>query len=238
MPTYVHCLTGSAHPLRLHGGPVAGGPAPALRTLETNGLIAVVSNAPRPLRPKPRDLERHAAVVANLFAAGTVLPIRFGTVSRDDATVLSRLRAGAREFAEALKRLDGAAEFNVKGGHREEAILRDLLLLGRELSERREALRAAGGGNQFARVNFGKQLAAAVAERATTDRWRVVSRLAPHAVEVRSAPPVAGCFVNASFLVTQARRAGFDDALRELRQEAAGYADLRMRGPLPPYSFV
>ncbi len=51
-------------------------------------------------------------------------------------------------------------------------------------------------------------------------------------------PPVDGCFVNASFLVSSERRGAFDEALQKLRDNVDGYAELRLFGPLPPYSFV
>ncbi len=129
-------------------------------------------------------------------------------------------------------------ELNVKGLHREDALLAELLTRHRGLRERHRALRAAGGGSHQEKVEFGEHVAAAVAERRARDAEHAVARLGPHAAEVRLGPPVEGCFVNASFLVATAARPGFEASLGRLREELAGSAEVEAYGPLPPYSFV
>jgi hypothetical protein len=54
----------------------------------------------------------------------------------------------------------------------------------------------------------------------------------------RHAPSVKDCFVNVSFLVPSAAQDDFDAVVEQLRTAMQGYAELRVSGPLPPYSFV
>jgi len=54
----------------------------------------------------------------------------------------------------------------------------------------------------------------------------------------RHAPPVEGCFVNVSFLIPAAAQGDFDAVVARLRTAMDRYADLRVSGELPPYSFV
>lgn len=238
MSTYLYCFTDDSHPLPVQGLAGVGPEASPLRLLREAALTAVVSDASGEPRAKRRDLERHQAILEALCAAGPVLPMRFGMVAPDDAAVRAEMQAGARRYRELLARIEGHVELNVKGLHREDALLADLLMRHRGLRERQRALRAAGGGSYPEQVEFGEQVAAAVAERRARDAEHAVARLGLHAAEVRLGPPVDNCFVNASFLVATVARPGFEASLGRLQEELAGSAEVVACGPLPPYSFV
>src|SRR5262245_44603899 len=238
MSNYVYCVSRASHPLPLEGAVGVGEHAPALRLVREQDLVAVVSDAPAQLRAKRRDLVKHDAVIGQVYAAGSVLPMRFGTVAPDDEAVRTELRAGARRYGELLSRIDGHVELNVKGAHAEEAFLRDVLTGNDRLRARNYALSAAGGGAYQDKVAFGEQVAAVVAERRERDAQRVIARLQPHAAQVRRGPLVEDCFVNVSFLVASGARSDFERALSRLRSELPGYASVDLYGPLPPYSFV
>jgi hypothetical protein len=136
-----------------------------------------------------------------------------------------------------LRQLAGKVELNVKAAHQQDAILRALLIEQQPLRDGNDALRAKGGGSYSERVRFGEQLSAALAERRVHDAGRVVARLEPHACRMRIGAE-AGGFLNASFLVGADARQGFEAAFAQLRRDLTGIADLRLFGPLPPYSFV
>jgi Gas vesicle synthesis protein GvpL/GvpF len=236
--TYVYAFTGASHPLPLDGLAGVGERKPSLRLVRQDGLAAVVSDAPENLRAKRRDVEAHERVVDTLSAAGTVLPMRFGTVAADDGAVKAELASGAKRYTRLLKRLGGKVEVNVKAVHREDAVLRELLLGNRDLRDLGEALRAAGGGSHQDKVEFGQRVSAALDTRRAQDAERVVAELRPHASAVQLGPPVDGCFVNVSFLLGATGREDFEAALSRLRQELAELAEIRVYGPLPPYSFL
>jgi hypothetical protein len=236
--TYVYAFTGASHPLPVDGLAGVGERKPALRLVRQDGLAAVVSDAPENLRAKRRDVEAHERVLDTLLAAGTVLPMRFGTVAADDDAVKAELASGAKRYTRLLKRLGGKVEVNVKAVYREEAVLRELLLGDRELRTRREALQAADGGSHQDKVAFGQRVSAALDARRSQDADRVVTELRPRASAVKLGPPVDGCFVNVSFLLGATEREGFEASLSRLRQELSELAEVRLYGPLPPYSFL
>ena len=238
MAKYVYCFLDAGHALPLDGLRGVGAEEAALRAIRHEGLAAVVSDAPQGLRPKRRDLVAHETVLETLSAAGTVVPMRFGTVAPDDDAVVAELTRGASRYTELLTRLAGHVERNVKGAHLEDALLADLLAGSPELRARNEALRAAGGGGQSDQMAFGEQMNLAVEQRRTRDAAYVVAALRPLAMLDRHAPPIKDCFVNVSFLVPSAAQDDFDAVVAQLRTAVAGYAELRVSGPLPPYSFV
>jgi hypothetical protein len=205
--------------------------------LRSDDLAAVVSDAPAALRARRRDLESHHRILQALGAVGAVLPMRFGVVAPDDVTIEAELRVEADHYRGLLTRLAGKVELNVKAAHRQDAVLRALLLEDQTLRNRNDALRARGGGSYADRVRFGEQLAAALADRREQDAQQVLARLEPHACETRLGAE-AGGFVNVSFLVDAAARQAFEGAFAELQCEMSAIADARMFGPLPPYSFV
>jgi Holliday junction resolvase len=238
MASYVYCFTHAQHPLPLDGLRGVGAEDAAVRALRHEGLAAVVSDAPEGLRPKRRDVVAHETVLETLTAAGAVVPMRFGTVAPDDDAVAAELTRGGQRYTELLTRLAGHVERNVKGAHQEDALLADLLTTNAELRARNEALRAAGGGSQPDRVAFGEQVSLAVEQRRARDTAYVVAALRPLAELDRHAPAVEGCFMNVSFLIPSAAQGDFDAAVAQLRSAMEGYADLRVSGALPPYSFV
>lgn len=238
MGKYVYCFTDTGHPLPLDGLRGVGADEAVLQTIHHEGLAAVVSDAPQGLRPKRRDLVAHETVLETLSAAGSVVPMRFGTVAPDDDAVVAELARGAGRYSELLTRLAGHVERNVKGAHDEDALLGDLLAGNQELRARNEALRAAGGGSQSDQAAFGERMALAVEQRRTRDAAYVVAALRPLAMLDRHAPSVKDCFVNVSFLVPAGAQDDFDAVVAQLRDALRGYAELRVSGALPPYSFV
>lgn len=164
--------------------------------------------------------------------------MRFGAVAADDAAVELELASARARYHELLERVDGKVELNVKAAHDEDAVVREILLGDPTLRRRNEALRARGGGSYEERIDFGQSVAAALEERGARDAAHVIDVLRPHAAEAVPGPSVDGYFVNASFLVAAPARRRFDESVVRLRQELAAVADVRVHGPLPPYSFV
>jgi Gas vesicle synthesis protein GvpL/GvpF len=238
MSTYVYAFTGASHPLPVDRMAGVGERKPPVRVVRQDGLTAVVSDAPERLRAKRRDVEAHERVLEALFAAGTVLPMRFGTVAADDEAVKAELASHAKPYRELLSRLKGKVEVNVKAVHREGPVLRELLLGSQELRTHSEALRASGGGSHQDKVALGEKLSAALEDRRSQDAEQVVAELRRHASAVQLGPPVDGCFVNVSFLLGTTGREDFEAALSRLRQELSELAEIRVYGPLPPYSFL
>jgi hypothetical protein len=103
---------------------VAGDPP---RMLNHRGLVAVVSHVPErdfaeaPLRQHLEDLDwltgtarAHQGVIDALTAVTTPLPLRLGTVFRDDSGVRVMMEAREEAFRLTLDRLDGRVEWGVK----------------------------------------------------------------------------------------------------------------------------
>ncbi|HEX5569004.1 MAG TPA: GvpL/GvpF family gas vesicle protein, partial [Streptomyces sp.] len=197
----------------------------------------IVSDAPEQLRPKRRDLLAHQRVLDEAGAGGVVLPMRFGSASPDDETVNTVLAERAGDFLERLRTLDGAAEYNIKAHHDEEAVLPLIMADHDDIRSLAEANREAGGGTQEQKIQLGEMIAAAVQAREATDAGLLQQALEPMAEAVSAGPQSTGWLANLSFLVDRGAAEQFLAAADEFRQEHP-HLELRVNGPLPPYSFV
>ncbi|MEV5012101.1 GvpL/GvpF family gas vesicle protein [Streptomyces sp. NPDC055692] len=237
MSTYVYGITAATHPSLPEGMGGVGDPPREIRILKAGELAAVVSDAPEGLRPKRRDLLAHQSVLSEAGAGGCVLPMRFGSVSPDDDTVTGVLTERAEHYKERLRTLDGKVEYNVKGSHVEEAVLHRVMAENPEIRSLAEANRRSGGGGYQDKLRLGELVAAAVQAREAEDAAEVVHALQPAAAAVSDGPQSTGWLVNASFLVDRGSAEDFLAAVEEAREDLP-HLDLRVNGPLPPYSFV
>jgi hypothetical protein len=214
-----------------------GEPPRPVRVLTAGELAAVVSDAPEDLRAKRRDLLAHQNVLAEAGAAGCVLPMRFGSVATDDDAVVHVLDERADHYLERLKALDGKVEYNVKAYHLEDAVMRLVMADNAEIRSLAEANRAAGGGTYEDKLRLGEMVAVAVQAREAEDAAEVVNLLQPESSAVSVHPQSSGWLLNASFLVPRDAADDFLATVEKIRGDHA-HLELRINGPLPPYSFV
>ncbi|GKQ39467.1 GvpL/GvpF family gas vesicle protein [Streptomyces sp. A012304] len=237
MSTYVYGITASSHPALPEDMGGVGEPPMPVRVLKEGDLAAIVSDAPENLRPKRKDLLAHQNVLAEAGAAGCVLPMRFGSVAPDDKSVTGVLAERAEHYAERLRALDGKVEYNVKATHVEEAVLHQVMAESPELRALAEANRQAGGGTYEQRLQLGEMVAATVKAREAQDATEIQQALEPLAAAVSVGPESTGWLANVSFLVARDTAGDFIAAAEGLRENRP-YLDVRVNGPLPPYSFV
>ncbi|MGA4838704.1 GvpL/GvpF family gas vesicle protein [Streptomyces sp. G45] len=237
MTTYIYGIADTAHPALPDGMGGIGDPQRPVRVLRHGGLAALVSDSPDDLRPKRRDLLAHQSVLDEAGAGGPVLPMRFGSLAHDDQAVLDVLDELADHYQERLRALEGRAEYNVKAAHDEQAVLHKVLSENAELRAVAEANRAAGGGTYEQKLRLGEQLTEAVRAREAVDAAAVREALEPCADAASTGPEGTGWLANVSFLVRRDTADSFVAAVEKLRKEQP-HLDVRVHGPLPPYSFV
>ncbi|MDX2526977.1 GvpL/GvpF family gas vesicle protein [Streptomyces europaeiscabiei] len=237
MSTYVYGITASSHPALPEGMGGVGDPARPVRVLKEGELAAIVSEAPEGLRPKRKDLLAHQNVLSEAGAGGSLLPMRFGSVAPDDASVTGVLAERAKHYLERLGALDGKVEYNVKASHDEEAVLHRVMGENPELRALTEANRQAGGGTYEDRLRLGEMVVAAVQAREADDAAELRRALEPAAAAVSAGPDSTGWLANLSFLVNRQSAAAFLDAVEDVRKSHP-HIEVRVNGPLPPYSFV
>jgi hypothetical protein len=235
--TYVYGIVARSHPGLPEDLAGVGDPPRPVRVLAEGELAAVVSDAPEDLRPKRRELLAHQNVLAEAGAGGCVLPMRFGSLAPDDSAVTEVLAERAGHYAERLAALEDKVEYNVKAAHVEEAVLRLVLSENAGLRELAEEQRQSGGGNYEQRLRLGELIADAVKAREAEDAADIGQALEPLAAATAAGPESTGWLANVSVLVGREETGAFLTAVDGLREEQP-HLDIRVNGPLPPYSFV
>ncbi|MFC9633767.1 GvpL/GvpF family gas vesicle protein [Streptomyces mirabilis] len=237
MSTYVYGIAASSHPALPDGMDGVGKPPLPVRTLKEGELAAIVGDAPEDLRPKRNNLLAHQNVLNEAGAGGPVLPMRFGSVAPDDAAIRGVLAERAEHYHERLKTLAGKAEYNVKASHDEAAALHRVMSENPEIRTLTEANRQAGGGSHEQRLRLGEMVVAAFQSLENEDAVELRHTLEPVAEAISVGPGSTGWLANMSFLVDRTSPAAFLDAVDAVRKSHP-HLELRVHGPLPPYSFV
>ncbi|MCA1221916.1 GvpL/GvpF family gas vesicle protein [Streptomyces sp. 8L] len=237
MSTYVYAITASDHPVRLDGLNGVGEPASKMRTVRTEGLTAVVSDAPEDLRAKRRDVAAHQAVLERLMADGAVLPMRFGLVGPDDEQVAAALDGNRASYEERLAELDDCLEFNLKVSRDEDDLLREIVRESDEIQELNELTRQNPDAHNE-KVRLGELITAEVKARQERDAREITDRLAPAALNTSVGDATQETLLNVSFLVKREKAAAFSQAVHEEAGLHSEAYTIRLNGPLPPYSFV
>ncbi|MFD9866599.1 GvpL/GvpF family gas vesicle protein [Streptomyces niveus] len=231
---YVYGIVGGSHPLPPSGAGIGEPPAP-VRLLPAEDLAVVVSAAYPGLRARRRDLMAHQSLLLALAAAGPVLPMRFGMVAPDEATVLAGVTARRSEHAAVLERLDSRVEMNVKIM----PVQDNLAALIREdpvVRRIREETRRHPGYE--ANVRLGQAVAEGLRRRAAETAALLPPQFAEIADDMCPGPDVDGCVLNASFLVPRREEGRFRGVAERFAADHPDRVELRVTGPLPCYSFV
>ncbi|MFE0806203.1 GvpL/GvpF family gas vesicle protein [Streptomyces sp. NPDC058794] len=237
MSTYVYGITAGSHPSPPAELTGVGDPPCKVRVLKAGELTAVVSDAPEGLRPKRRELLAHQNVLSEVGAAGCVLPMRFGSVAPDDDAVTAVLAERAEHYRERLGALDGRVEYNIKANHVEEAVLHHVMAENPEIRALAESNRQQGGGSYEDKIQLGEMVAAAVKGKEAQDAAALERALEPAADAVSTGPESTGWLANVSFLVNRESAEEFLAAVERARADMP-HLEVRVNGPLPPYSFV
>ncbi|MER6675110.1 GvpL/GvpF family gas vesicle protein [Streptomyces sp. NPDC000983] len=237
MAVYVYSITSKDHPMKLDGVEGVGDPPATLRTVSAGVLSAVVSDAPEGLRAKRRDVLAHQEVQERLMADGAVLPLRFGMTAESEDDVRTVLEERAGEYQERLQSLEGSTEYNLKCSWEEEALLRRILLENDEARELNTAIRGGSGSHEMS-LALGELVAQESEAREQALANGIVEAMRPYTRDSRPSPPGRNDFLNVSFLVDADQEEMFLATEISLANQLGEEFELRLRGPLPPYSFV
>ncbi|WP_310723822.1 GvpL/GvpF family gas vesicle protein [Streptomyces sp. N2A] len=237
MPVYVYAIVSRSHPQKLDGLHGVGDPPSELRTVVGEELTAVVSDAPEELRPKRRDLAAHQAVQERLMADGTALPLQFGFTADDEDAVRTVLEERAEEFAERLQALEGCVEYHLKAAQDEEAMLRQILTESDQARRMNEEVRSGRAGPDLP-LALGELVSKEVEARKERLAAAVSEALSGFAREESTYKAAGDDFLSVSFLVDRDQEERLRTAVQKIADELGEDFDLRLRGPLPVYSFV
>ncbi len=218
---------------------------PHVRTICGAGLAAVVGAAPDvDLRALPREeavryLLAHQRVVEAVMRNSAALPVKFGTVVPDEATVVSLLVRGEPVLAPPLTELAQHVQVELIVSWRLEDTLREIAAEDAVVRLKAKVAAQPGEAASDLRVELGRLVKASIDRRRELCRDRILAALRPIAADVAENALMDDRMVaNLALLLPQDARAAFDRRLAQLDEAHAGRLNFRCVGPLPPYSFA
>jgi hypothetical protein len=219
-----------------------GDPPAKVEVIREGDIAALVSPVPtdQPLG-KPECLQAHAHLLDGTAGVAPVLPIRFGAVMADaDAVASELLRDHHDEFSDALKELEGHAEYIVKGRYDEKAILSEVLDESEQAQQLREEIRdKSEDASRNARIALGEFVTQAVDAKRNVDTKTVVDEIGKLARQVNIRPPTHELdAVQVALLAEVDRQADLEKAVQDLAATWKGRIEMRLLGPLAAYDFV
>jgi len=216
----------------------------AVRVVTEQGLAAAISEVPDPVPSASLgQLQAFVAVVENLHAMRTVLPMRYGCVLPTEGRVAALLRERGPEFADALDAVEGCAEMSVRAILDEDSAGHANREIGVPGIQPPWKAYLASRQACYASQTLSVKTAAALGERAAAVFRglfvRYVSQYSlPSACQSgdwRSRNPQTAVLC-LHFLVRRSRIESFRSVFQALDRGES--AKMLLSGPWPPYNFV
>lgn len=189
----------------------------------------------------PEDLQAHAKLLDGTAGVAPVLPLRFGAVMTDqDAVAEELLRDHHDEFAEALKALEGQAEYLVKGRYDEQEFLARLLSENDEARQLADDIRGKSeDASRNSRIALGELIANAIEAMRNADTNTVIDETEGIARQVNPREPTHEWdAVHVAVLCEVERQAELEEVVNRMNENAGGLMKLRLLGPVAAYDFV
>ena len=225
------------------GAPGVGDPPGEVRAIRHRDVVALVSDVEldRPLG-RAEDLFTHEELLDGCAATMPVLPLRFGAVvASDDAVADELLGPHYNEFAEALRQLDGHAEYVVRGRYVEAAVIGEVLAQNPEAARLVDQIKGADpDATREQRMRFGEIVNSAVGVMREADTRALGDMVAGLVAASVVRPPTHELdAVYAAFLVEAGQAEQLRQACERLADSWQGrIGELTLTGPLAAYDFV
>jgi len=204
-------------------------------------LAAVVSGISGPkIRPERRHLAKHQAVLKELLAYTTPLPMAFGILADDPEAIHKILRRNQRLFLEQLQHVAGKVEMGLRVTLDVPNIFEYFVNTKSELRSERDRLL---GGNrqptQEDKIELGRMFDRLLSEERESHTEQVEEILARACSEVKAGKcRTEREVMNLACLVTREAQEGFGNVVFQAAQMFDNNFAFDYNGPWAPHNFV
>ena len=235
---YVYCIIRSNAPRRF--GRIGLGAEPTeVQTVSFREIAAVISDTPEEVLDATRgNVLAHERVNETVMKNFTVIPMSFGTVFKTRDDIVELLRGAYDAFSDVLDKMQDKLEFGLKVLWDRDIMVREIEDDDDDIRRLKHELSAVRGSTYFARMQYGRQIDAALQARSEQYVADIFAQLRDVSVAARGNKPIGDKMImNAAFLVSRDKETAFDAKVKEV---GALYDKLNFRytGPWPPYNFV
>ncbi|MEM1264656.1 MAG: GvpL/GvpF family gas vesicle protein [Pseudomonadota bacterium] len=213
-----------------------------LDLLKVETLAAVISPSDgAPVVQTRRHMLAHTRVLEALCADLTVLPMRFGVIAEDEASLRDRLVQHRGRLEAALHTYAGLVEFGLSMSFPREAAFAAMVRDDPSFAARHAQLAALGHEAHFERIEFGRRVAEALDHRRKAAERMAVKALRSVCQDIRVLTPEADTQVlRAALLVPADAELGpaLEAAAASTSFAPGAEAEISLVGPAPVYHFI
>ncbi|HET6625145.1 MAG TPA: GvpL/GvpF family gas vesicle protein [Nocardioidaceae bacterium] len=214
----------------------------AVRAVEHGEIAAVVAEIALERPPGRRaDLVAHGEVLDRLMRTDVVVPVRFGSVLAEPASVVEDLlEPNADYFASLLDELSGRTQYNLRATYHEPVVLAEVVEADPDIAELSARTRDLPEDSAYGdRVRLGELVSRAMDDKRDQDSASLLEAILPwvaaHAVRAAGG---LDHLLDVALLVDDDRRGDFEEQLENLAESVHERIRLRLVGPVAPYDFV
>src|SRR5579872_414676 len=218
-----------------------GGAGEQVYTVNYLDIAAVVSKtAVAIFDPTRENALAHEHVIETVMKNYTIIPMSFGTVFRTENDIREVLKSIYPSLKDVLNQMAGKLEFGLKVNWERDQIIEELKQQDEEIRRfHREIVRKQLQSTYFARMQLGRMIDKALAERATECVRDIYETLRGVCVASRDNQPIGDKMImNAAFLVDRSRETEFDSVVNKIAKKYGKRLKFKYTGPWPPYNFV
>ncbi len=242
-PLYVYAIVPAQQG---NGGVIGADPASGgLWTIAAGPFAAVVGSGPNAEgRGRSREdlvlqLLAHQKTIEQIMQAMPVLPVKFGTVVPDEASVRAILERGGASFGTAFDRLDGCAQVEILVKWDVEAVFAEIANEEAIVGLKKKWELHVDAPQEVTRLVLGRLVKQSLERRRTALAAVLSKALRAVAVDAITYPATADQVVLHLVLLMKAdEMAALDRCLETLDAAHDGRLTCRCVGPLAPYSFA
>lgn len=186
-----------------------------------------------------KELTSHQQMIEKMMEQFTVLPVKFGTILKDEGEVRSVLEKGYSFLRDTLLEMENKIELDLVCFWNEQKAAQTALRESKRVQSLQKNLAGKRKAAPEDKIALGKE----IAKFLTTKREKLSSQI----LRVLKKEAVGSCshtladvnmVLNQAFLVDRENEETFDHALNKLDSQFADLVNFRLVGPLPPYSFA
>jgi len=209
-------------------------------------LSAVTANAEYrdyhnlPKEDVVRDLTSHQQMIEKIMEQFAVLPVKFGTILKDEEEVRSVLKKGYSFLWDTLLKMEDKIELDLVCFWNEQKAAQTALQESKRVQILQEQLaNKKGNAADEDKIALGKEIAKFLGEKRgelSNQILGVLKKVASGSCNHTLAD--VNMLLNQAFLVNKDSEERFNRALNRLDSKFADLVNFRLVGPLPPYSFA
>lgn len=208
---------------------------------------ALIKNLKRPKWAEAK-IRTHAAVVQKVMEKQTVLPLKFGTIFKNDTGVKKMLRASQAKFTALLNKFKDKQEWGVKIYADSQKLRQFLKKTDEDFNKiKRRAEQASSGQNYLLEKKAAEELEEKVAETINHCVNKIYSSLGLKSLQSRLSKNLPfnatgknkDMILNSVFLVDKGHFNKFNQSLNKMLTQYKQFnLEAELSGPWPVYSFL